>query len=256
MSIYLIVGKTLHKYKLNVSYQKFESFLINIREYFKEDTNTIHKARNELKIIEYDNVNTVVKSFKIPNIINKTAYTYFRDSKAKKSYKNSIKIGDFTPTPIGYIEFHANGLLNESYFVSEEFKYDFTIREPLLDSTFKDKENIFKAFAKFTLKLHNNNIFHKDYSPGNILIKVLNGNYIFKIVDINRMKFFNLAQEDRAKNFAKLWASDLILTVMAGEYQKHYKCDENFITQVLYYSNKNKKMKNLKKRLKGQEVND
>ena len=245
-----------YKYKINERYNSFKNFLLDIHNIFEKDNDTIHKARNELKIIQHANVDTVVKSFKVPNIINKIAYTYFRDSKAKKSYDNSIKIGSFTPEPIGYIEFYEDRLLNKSYFISEEFKYDFTIREPLLDASFKDKENIFKAFAQFTLELHNNNIFHNDYSPGNILIKIVQGNYIFKIVDINRMKFFNLEQEDRAKNFAKLWASDEILTMMADEYKKHYTCDDNFVAQVLYYSNKNKKIKNFKKRLKGQEVND
>jgi hypothetical protein len=70
------------------------------------------------------------------------------------------------------------------------------------------------------------------------------------------MKFFTLSLDDRAKNFSKLWANDEILTIIANEYQKNYKYDKNFTNQVLYYSNKNKKIKNFKKRLKGQEVND
>ena len=244
------------KYEINPTYKSMEEYLVNIQSYFSNNDETIHKARNELKIITYKKMKTIVKSFKVPHKLNQVVYSFFRNSKAKKSYENSLKIQPFAPKPIGYIEFYQNNLLSQSYFISEEFKYDFTIREPLLDASFKDKENIFKAFALFTLELHNNNIFHNDYSPGNILIKIVQGNYVFKIVDINRMKFFNLEQEDRAKNFAKLWASDAILTIMADEYKKNYTCDDNFVAQVLYYSNKNKKIKNFKKRLKGQEVND
>ncbi len=247
----------MNKYKLNKNYaNSFQVFLLDIREYFYQNKNTIHKARNELKVITYDKVDTVVKSFRIPNIINQIVYSFFRDSKAKKSYEYSLKIGDFTPEPIGYIEFYESIFLKESYFISKKFDYDFTIREPLLDSEFSDREEIFKAFARFTLELHNNDIFHNDYSPGNILVKKEIGHYIFKIVDINRMKFLKLSQEDRAKNFAKLWASDAILTVMAKEYQALHNCNDNFTDQVLYYSNKNKNIKNFKKRLKGQEVND
>jgi serine/threonine protein kinase len=245
------------KYKLNLPYQnKFENFLKNIQDYFEKDTHTIHKARNELKIIDYEGIETVVKSFKIPNFINKIAYTFFRDSKAKKSYDYSLKLGDFTPTPIGYIEFFKNGLIDESYFISERFVYDFTIREPLLEKDFPDREAIFRAFSRFTLELHNANIFHNDYSPGNILIKKEDNNYIFKIVDVNRMKFAPLLEDDRARNFAKLWADDTILELIAQEYKKHYKTNEDFTTKVLYYSNKNKKIKNFKKRLKGKPVND
>ena len=244
-------------YTLNEKYDsKYEHFLLNIQKEFQQHDSTIHKARNELKIVPFDNISTVVKSFKIPNIINKIAYSFFRDSKAKKSYEYSLKIGEFTPSPIGYIEFYKSGLINESYFISEEFKYDFTIREPLLEEEFEDREEVFRAFARFTLELHNAKIFHNDYSPGNILIKKEDGVLVFKIVDINRMKFFDLDEEERAKNFSKLWASDEILTIMADEYKKHHICSENFTKQVLFYSNKNKRVKNFKKRLKGQEVND
>ena len=247
----------MNKYKLNKNYpNSFQVFLLDIKEYFYHNKNTIHKARNELKVIKYDGVDTVVKSFRIPNRLNQIVYSFFRDSKAKKSYEYSLKIGDFTPEPIGYVEFYALKLLKESYFISKKFDYDFTIREPLLDADFIDRDNIFKAFAKFTLDLHNNNIFHDDYSPGNILIKKEDEQYIFKIVDINRMKFFNLSQEDRAKNFSKLWASDAVLTIMAKEYLLHTHYDDTFVSQVLYFSNQNKKIKNFKKRMKGEEVKD
>ncbi len=245
-----------YKYQINEKYQLFKEFTLNIKSNFESNSNTIHKARNELKIISHSNISTVVKSFKIPNIINQIVYSYFRKSKAKKSYEYSMKILQFTPTPIAYIEFYKLGFLRESYFISEEFKYDFTIRESLLDKEFPNKDEIFRAFARFTLKLHNNDIFHNDYSPGNILIKKSIDGYIFKIVDINRMMFYKLSQDDRAKNFSKLWASDEILTIMANEYIKHYECDEEFVSKVLYYSNKNKEIKNFKKRLKGKAVND
>ena len=245
------------KYTLNTNYVKeFESFLFNIQSFFSLNTQTIHKARNELKVIPIENITTVVKSFKIPNIINKIAYSYFRDSKAKKSYTYSLKIGNFTPTPIGYIEFYKYGLIDESYFISEEFKYDFTIREPLLETNFEHREEVFRAFARFTLELHNANIFHDDYSPGNILIQKDKEGYTFKIVDINRMKFIALNEDQRAQNFSKLWASDEILTIMTDEYVKHHTCSKSFTERTLYYSNKNKRIKNFKKRIKGQEVND
>ncbi|VAY87704.1 FIG00388958: hypothetical protein [hydrothermal vent metagenome] len=245
------------KHKTNPTYRSnFNDFLINIKNYFAKNVKTIHKARNELKIINYNSTDIIVKSFKVPNIINKIAYSYFRHSKAKRSYNNSLSIGDFTPAPIGYIEFYNYGFIKESFFISEQFKYDFTIREPLLDDNFENKNTIFEAFANFTLKLHNNGIYHNDYSPGNILIKKDNDSFIFKIVDINRMKFFNLSQKDRARNFSKLWARDDILMLIVNEYKKHYSCDDNFAKQALYFSRQNKRIKNLKKRLKGIEVVD
>ena len=246
------------KYTLSQKYEdSFKAFLLDIKSYFTNSNNSIHKARNELKVLSYDGIDLVVKSFKVPNIINKIAYTYLRDSKAKKSYEYSLKIGEFTPEPIGYIEFFDGGLLSESYFVSEKFDYDFTIREPLLFDGFEDKRGILKAFARFTYALHENNIFHNDYSPGNILIKKEENEYIFKIVDINRMKFYSLGLEDRAKNFSKLWARDDELEIIGQEYASIAGLDEKVLVQKMqYYNTKNKNIKNFKKRLKGHPVND
>jgi len=245
-----------YKYTLNPQYTNFNETLLNVQDIFKDSHNSIHKARNELKKVKLNGIQTIIKSFKVPNLLNQIVYAYFRDSKAKKSYDYSLQIGDFTPKPIGYIEFYTSGLLKNSYFISECFEYDFTIREPLLEENFEEREAIFRAFARFSLKLHNAGIFHNDYSPGNILIKKSESGFIFKIVDINRMKFAPLNEELRAKNFSKLWASKEILTLIADEYAKHFECSDTFKERVIFYSEKNKKIKNFKKRLKGKKVTD
>ena len=246
-----------YKFTINEDFKHFKDFLENIKEHFATSKNSIHKARNEIKVINYESRDFVVKSFKIPHIINKFVYTFFKSSKAKKSYDFALKIDKFTPKPIGYIEFYESFLINDSYFISEKFDYDFTIREPLLDINFPNKNEIFKAFAQFTFDLHENGIYHLDYSPGNILIKKENDNFIFKIVDINRMKFLNMDLEKRAKNFSKLWAKDEDLEFIAKEYAKIYeKNNEEFISKTISFSKKHKAVKNFKKRLKGIKVVD
>lgn len=230
---------------------------MNIRNYFEDSFDSIHKARNEIKVIDFRGESLVVKSFKIPNIINKVVYTFFRDSKAKKSYENSIKIIDFVPRPVGYIEFKKFGFIDDSYFLSENFKYDFTIREPLLQADFRDREGVFKAFARFTYDLHEKGILHLDYSPGNILIKEEDKSYIFKIVDINRMEFRELSSDERLKNFSKLWAKDDDLKTIIKEYAKLINKDgQSCIESALKYSQAHKDRKNMKKRLRGVEVVD
>ena len=249
----------MSKFKLEVNeeFKTLKNFVKNLKIFFQKNNNTIHKARNEIKVINYESRDFVVKSFKIPHIINKFVYTFFKSSKAKKSYDFALKIDKFTPKPIGYIEFYESFLINDSYFISEKFDYDFTIREPLLDINFPNKNEIFKAFAQFTFDLHENEIYHLDYSPGNILIKKENDNFIFKIVDINRMKFLNMDLEKRAKNFSKLWAKDEDLEFIAKEYAKIYeKNNEEFISKTISFSKKHKAVKNFKKRLKGIKVVD
>lgn len=247
----------MKNYKLNTQDKQIELFLYNIQKYFQENTTTIHKARNEIKMISYEKQEYVIKSFKIPHLLNKIVYTFFRDSKAKKSYINSLKINDFTPKPIGYIEFKKLGLLHDSYFISENFNYNFTIREPLLQVDFEEKEEILKEFAHFTYQLHEKGIFHLDYSPGNILIKKENNTYIFKIVDINRMQFKTLNLDERLQNFAKLWAKDQDLKIIIKAYaQLIQENEDDCIKKALYYSQEHKDKKNFKKRLKGEKVVD
>ncbi len=240
-------------YELNPHYHDKKEFVLHINAHFNDAKNSIHKARNEIKIID----NYVVKSFKIPHIINKIAYTFFRASKAKKSFDNSLKLGDFTPAPIGYIEHRAYGLISHSYYISENFSYDFTIREPLKDTLFKDRAKIFNDFAYFTYQLHEEGIKHLDYSPGNILIQKDGDHYSFKIVDVNRMIFKKLTTKERLENFAKLWARDEDLQSIIQSYTKHLDMPLQEAENIaLKASQKHKDKKNMKKRLKGIEVVD
>jgi len=236
---------------------EYRDLIQNIKYYFNEASIVLQKARNEIRVISFNKEETVVKSFKIPHVLNKIVYTFFRDSKAKKSYLYSMKILPFVPKPIGYIEYRKFALLDESYFICERFNYDFTIREVLLDKDFKDKRAIFKAFARFTHDLHEANIEHLDYSPGNILIKKRDDKYIFKIIDINRMTFRTLNTNERLENFSKLWAKDEDLKSIVRFYNEYMHIDEvKAIDIALKASQKHKDKKNFKKRLKGIEVVD
>jgi tRNA A-37 threonylcarbamoyl transferase component Bud32 len=224
------------KFELNKNYENAKEFLLNIKEYFKENSNTIHKARNELKVIEYKGVQTVVKAFKVPNFINQIVYAYFRDSKAKKSYKNAMKLltlGINTPTPIGYIEFYKNFLFKESFFIAIKQDYAFTIREPLRNLDFQDREIIIKKFVAFTYNLHKNSVYHKDYSAGNILVIKTDNDYDFSVVDINRMEFKPIDLHLGLDNFAKLWLDEDSLLIIAKEYAKLAKVKEQEAIDIL-----------------------
>jgi serine/threonine protein kinase len=238
--------------------ERHKDFVVHIKDYFNQKENkTIFQQRNTIKRVAFEGGEYLVKSFKTPHIINKIAYGFFREGKAKKSYLNSMKIRDFVPLPIGYIEFKQWGMLYESYFISAEYHHDFTIRQPLTTTDHPNKEAIYKSFAHFTHQLHKKGVLHLDYSPGNILIKEHDGRYEFKIIDVNRMLFKKLTTQERLENFAKLWATDEDLTIIIKEYATINKLDrDEAIQTALKASQKHKDKKNFKKRLKGKKVVD
>jgi len=207
------------KYQLHPSYQHCQSLIDHIEMHFQQTSQILHAERNEIRIVPFEGEDYVVKSFRIPHIINRFAYRYLRPSKAKRSYQYSSRLGTkICPEPIAYIEQFQYGLLARSYFISRHFHYDFTIR-PLLDQVaFENRSEILRQFASFTYHLHQRGILHRDYSPGNILIKQQPHKYVFKIIDVNRMQFKALSLQDRLSNFARLMVDDATMKIMLDRY--------------------------------------
>jgi serine/threonine protein kinase len=244
-----------YKYIINPKFDNFKEILVDIKNIFKSSDESIHKARNELKIIELNSLKCVVKSFKIPHAINKVAYTFFREGKAKKSFSNAMKLTELgvnTPEPVGIIEFFRFGVLSESYFISLYEPYDFTIRE-VFHHKVDDTQNILKQFAKFTYELHQKGVWHVDYSLGNILVTKKGTKYNFSLVDINRMEFKKTLPKEGLKNFNKFWAKfDEDLPIIAKEYAKLSNFNEDeAIKIVLDEAKKLEDKVNLKRKLKG-----
>jgi len=241
----MIKSKTIH--------QSYHNLAIDIKHYFQTSDDTIFKKRNTIKIVEFLDEKFAVKSFRVPNFINQIAYRYIRDSKAKRSYLNSIRLlelGVSTPQPIGYVEFGTFGL-KESFYISRFFEYDFEIRAVFNDSSFDNREQILREFVAFSYDLHNKGVYHIDYSPGNVLIKKEDTRYKFAIVDVNRMKFINFSDELRFKNLSRFSTSMQDLEFIAIEYAKVSGIDTQYAKDTLLkYHNKHQEYLQRKKRLK------
>jgi len=238
-----------------VTNKKFDKLITNIKNYFNDSSNTtLFNKRNVIKLIEFDDNKYVIKSFKIPHIINKIVYKFFRDSKAKRSYVNSLKLESLdinTPKPIGYIEFGSLFLFKDSYYVSEFFDYDFEIRDIFNDKNFKNRNEILEEFVKFTYDLHQKGVYHIDYSPGNVIIKQINDKFEFSIIDVNRMKFCEFDLDLRMKNFSKMTFDKDDNKYMIKIYSKLINIDYKILKEKLdFYLVEQKKYLDRKKRIK------
>lgn len=177
--------------------------------------------RNVLKAFELPGITINVKSFKVPNLINKIVYRFFRMSKAQRSFEHAtqlMSLGIGTPQPLAYVEFHQGPFLRQSYYVSEQLVPDFTFRELIHDPEIPKREEIIRKFTQFTFQLHENKILFKDHSPGNTLIKWEGSEVHFFLVDLNRMDFKALTFEERIKNFARLTPLKEMVALMSEEY--------------------------------------
>lgn len=215
-------GKFIHKksYQVNPLFANFERFIKDLPDNYSSIGKTIYKGRNELKEIEYGGICMVVKSFRIPNLINRIAYGIFRPSKARRSYEYANLIlgkGIGTPLPVGYCTCRRGLLFSESYYACLKSECPNTYKD-LIDGKFPETERIVKAIASLTAHIHKNNMLHKDYSRGNILFKDTPHGVKLEIIDLNRIRFHKVGMEEGCRNFERLPGTDQMTRWMAEEY--------------------------------------
>lgn len=215
--------------------------------------------RNKIKIFPLSSGTVNVKSFKIPNIINKVVYRFFRKSKARRSYEFANRLlqeGIGTPQPIAYFENTTLFSFQDSYYISEQLNPDLTFRQLIEMPDYPEHEIILRQFTRFTFKLHEKGIAFQDHTPGNTLIKkIAPQQYEFFLVDLNRMNFHDsMNLQQRVVNMAKLTPEDHLIKVMCDEYAKLYNksYDEVYglmVKYTQYFSNRFHRKRAIKRRL-------
>lgn len=216
------------------------------------------RGRNLIKSFSREGFVVNGKSFKVPHLINRIAYKYFRASKAKRSYDHAcflISHGIGTPKPLAYFEFFNAYGIQKSFYFSEQVEYDLTFRELRSDTDYPDRENIIRQFTRFTFSLHEHGILFKDHSAGNTLIVKNKDQYSFYLIDLNRMDFRTLSLDDRMKNFSKLTEDKELLRIMSDEYARlaHAPFDlvySKMCKHVLQFRKKYERRQNLKHKIK------
>lgn len=208
---------------------------------FKYDSGTvIYKGRNELREMDWYGTKVVIKSFRVPNLINRIAYGVFRSSKAQRSFEYAEMLrreGIGSPTPVAYYT-ERNGLLfTRSYYVSlkSECPYSYV---NLMRGDFPGQEEILRAIARTTAALHEKGYLHKDYSRGNILFRHTDKGVEVEIIDLNRIRFRTVNMEEGCRNFERLPGTPEMFAILADEYAKARGFDANeCLKLILKYNN-------------------
>lgn len=214
--------------EVNRKFANLTAFVKDLPNLFSDQGNTIYTGRNVLKTYEVEGVNLVVKSFKVPIFINKIAYSYFRDSKAKRSYLHAcelIKRGIDTPAPVAFINEFKCGLLYRSYYICI-FENEAQTIAPYVFGEIED-DSVLKDLAFYIAKLHRLGVYHLDLSPGNILYRQQDGKNIFSIIDINRLRFEPVDKANGLLNFARIAKSLAVSTSLARYYAEAMGYDQD-----------------------------
>jgi len=224
------------KLVVHPEYNYLLNWIKEIPSFFSTQGETIYQSRNELKVFDTDFGKIVVKSFRIPHILNRFVYSFLRDSKAKRSYDYSLEIhkrGFQTPQPIAFLELYKTGLLSESYYISAYSDFSLMRNFNFIKKLAEEDKVILKAFACFTARLHEKEIYHTDYSNGNILYKKAGENVLFELIDVNRILLKKVTEEMAYKAFHRLDMSIEMLEITAEEYAKQRRMDvEKCITEI------------------------
>ena len=207
---------------------------------FHASTNIIQDNRNVIKKVTLSDQQTVVKSFRPPNLLQGLIYRYFRKTKARRSYEfsESLKTKAIdTPKALGYVEIFNRFRLCNSYFISNSLNYDFLIRDIINEPSFH-RDSILKQFTQFTFNMHQKGVLHLDYSLGNIAFTKENDDYRFYLFDINRMRFGKVSPLDGIKNFSRISSNPSIIKLLSSEYAKLAAMAEKKAHDILSFESK------------------
>ena len=207
---------------------------------FYASTNILQDNRNVIKHVTLCNQQTVVKSFKPPNLLQGSIYRYFRKTKARRSYEysESLRTNSIdTPKAFGYVEIFNRFRLCNSYFISNSLNYDFLIRD-IINEPSLHRDSILKQFTQFTFNMHQKGVLHLDYSLGNIAITKENDDYRFYLLDINRMLFGKVSPLDGIKNFSRISSDPSIIKLLSSEYAKLAEIEEKIAHDILSLESK------------------
>lgn len=220
---------------LNPSFEQLRTFITQLPDTFAKCGKVLYQGRNEIRVVEKEGIRLNIKEFCIPIFPNRIIYHWLRPTKAQRAYEYAFRIkkaGFNTPDPIAFIVTRHRGLLDKCYFISRQVDYPRRFyefgTEPL-----EGKENIIRDFGLFTAQLHNAGIFHKDYTPGNILFEVQEGKTTFCLVDINRMKFGPVSLQKGCSAFARLWGKEPFFRISAQSYAKERQADSAECTALI-----------------------
>ena len=213
---------------VNPRYEHLRAFIEQIPATMESEGRYIYGGRRNLIVSMEapDGTQLNVKRFCQPRLPNRLIYsTGIRQPKGQRAFTYPAQLlakGIETPEAVAYIEErNALHLLRQCYFVSIQCPYSHLLYE-MGDAQPRVYEPMAQALARFAAHMHEQEVLHRDFSPGNILWEYGQQDdktsFRFSIVDINRMEFGLVDIVKGCANFARLWGQPEWFVQLASDY--------------------------------------
>ena len=224
----------MRRIEINPEYGHLRAFIERIPATMEADGTYIYGGRRNLivKMTSPDGTVLNVKRFQQPRSLNRLIYSMgIRQPKGRRAYTYPARLlakGIETPEAVAYIEDRNTlGLLRQSWFVSIQCPYAHLLYE-MGDARPEVYEPMAEALARFAAHMHEGEMLHLDFSPGNILWDAQPlpkgeeeaAPIRFSIVDINRMHFGPVGMEAGCRSFARLWGPKRFIQLLVEEYAR------------------------------------
>lgn len=231
------------KKTISQKYASLKPWLDDIDRHFEQEGEVVYTGRNLIKEFKDVRGNGVghdvnVKRYHSPRGINALIYSLgIRSPKGVRAYEYARILtgkGIGTAEPIAYIENRdCWGVIKESYLVTQHVPFNMEMYD-IGNAPEGTYEDLAQSLAAFTADLHDKEIMHKDYTPGNILVsKTSGGGYSFTLVDINRMYFGKVTMEMACKNLCRLWGPKRFMQILIEEYASRRGFDKDAAASLL-----------------------
>lgn len=224
---------------VNSDFKNAEGFMRTLPITFANNGQTLKDDRNEIKIIDYEGLKLCIKSFNRVTAFNRYMYSWFRATKAKRSYEVARRLEQAniqTPQPVGYVEVYGKWhILKKAYYVSLYLDHQLDMKD-VLDKSIDCQEKILSSFAhEMATVVHPAGAWHNDLSPGNVLINQMDeDDWSFAFIDLNRLTFKRHILPTRGLiNLKKLTNNPVALALMAEQYALSAKRSPRFYSILL-----------------------
>jgi len=204
----IVLNSTHVKVVIAPQFSPYDSFIRQIPALLERGQGEVfYDKRNKVARFCLGEECFIVKRFKRVNIFQQIAYTFFRDTKAKRAFffaQEFLRRGIATPTPVAYMEQSSLGLFSVGFFVSQEVEG--TETHLLLREVEHFDTLLADAVARQVVALHRQGVLHGDLNLSNFLCTQDGEGYHFQMIDINRSHFTDgwPTDEECLKNLVRL----------------------------------------------------